>query len=162
MCVSYYHYCQLVHDMKATFEEFADLFLNDKAPVGPVFNHYLGFWRKRHEFNIMFIRYEDMKHDLKGMIRKTAKFLEKPITEDQVDELAEHLSFSKMKNNPAVNLKPIMDVKNGKDFFERTGKCFIRKGQNGDWKNFMTPELSKKFDDWTELNLKETGLCFDS
>lgn len=161
MCVSYYHYCQLVHDMKASFEEFAELFLNDKAPVGSVFNHYLGFWRKRHESNVMFIRYEDMKKDLKGMIRKTAKFLEKPITDEQTNELADHLSFKNMKGNPAVNLKPIMDVRNGKDFFERTGKSFIRKGQIGDWKNFMTPELSEKFDKWTEENLRDTGLNFD-
>ena len=31
MCVSYYHYCQLVHRLAGGFEEFAELFLQDKG-----------------------------------------------------------------------------------------------------------------------------------
>lgn len=61
MCVSYYHYCILVHSMRGTFEEFCDLFLKDKAPVGPIWNHILGFWRRRDEPNVLFLKYEDMK-----------------------------------------------------------------------------------------------------
>lgn len=28
-CVSLYHYCKLMHDYNGTFEELADLFIND-------------------------------------------------------------------------------------------------------------------------------------
>lgn len=31
MCVSYYHYCQLVHRLAGGFEEFAELFLQDQG-----------------------------------------------------------------------------------------------------------------------------------
>lgn len=31
------------------------------APVGPMWSHILGFWEKRHEPNILFLKYEDMK-----------------------------------------------------------------------------------------------------
>lgn len=31
MCVSYYHYCQLVHRLAGGFEEFAELFLQDRG-----------------------------------------------------------------------------------------------------------------------------------
>lgn len=95
------------------------------------------------------------------MIKKTAQFMEKDITEEQIDKLAEHLSFDSMKNNPAVNLQPLMDLKKGKDFYKRTGKSFIRKGQVGTWKECMSPELIKRFDDWIEENSQGTGLNFD-
>lgn len=42
MCVSFYHYCVLVHNLKGTFEEFCELFLKGTAPIGPVWDHILG------------------------------------------------------------------------------------------------------------------------
>lgn len=39
---------------------------------------------------------------------------------------------------------------------------FIRKGQVGDWQNYMSEETSKRFDKWTEEKLKGTGLSFES
>lgn len=161
MCVSYYHYCQLVHNMECTLEEFSELFLHDKAPIGPIWRHYLGFWKKRNEPNILFLKYEDLKRDLKSNIRKIANFLEKSLTDKQVDTLAEHVSFKSMKENPAVNLKPIIDFKNGPNYFERTGKCFIRKGEIGDYKNCMNEELIEKFDKWILENSKGTDLDFN-
>ena len=44
-----------------------------------------------------------MKKDLPGVIRKTASFLDKNLTDTDVQRLAEHLDFNKMKNNKAVN-----------------------------------------------------------
>lgn len=37
---------------------------------------------------------------------------------------------------------------------------FIRKGEVGDWKNYMSEELVAKFDAWTETNIVGTGLFF--
>lgn len=34
MCVSYYHHCRHVYNMKGSFEEFAELFLQDKGKTG--------------------------------------------------------------------------------------------------------------------------------
>jgi len=31
------------------------------VPLGPIWNHILGFWRRRHEPNILFLKYEDLK-----------------------------------------------------------------------------------------------------
>ncbi|PSN58317.1 hypothetical protein C0J52_00106 [Blattella germanica] len=159
MCVSYYHYCMLVHNMSGTFEDFCELFLKDKVPIGPIWRHILGFWRRRHESNILFLKYEEMKRDQKGAIRKTADFLGKTMTDAQVDELAEHLSFQSMRKNPAVNLEGLMALKNGPE--QKPDLKFIRKGEVGDWKNHMSPEMAARFDAWTEENLRGTGLSFD-
>ncbi|GLH08697.1 Sulfotransferase [Gryllus bimaculatus] len=160
MCVSYYHYCKLVHNLQGSFEDFCELFLKDRAPVGPIWNHILGFWKRRHEPNILFLTYEDMKKDQEGAIRKTAKFLGKDLSDAEVTELANYLSFNNMRKNPAVNLEPVIEKKNGPNYMEKNQLFFIRKGEIGDWKNHMSPEIAAKFDVWTEENLKGTGLKF--
>ncbi|GBP27752.1 Estrogen sulfotransferase [Eumeta japonica] len=161
MVVSYYHYCTLVHGLKGSFEDFCELFLNDRAPVGPVWSHILGFWNRRHDPNVLFIKFEDMKRDLASVIRRTAEFLGKTVTENEVDKLCEHLSFDSMKNNKAVNLETILERSFGEEYLRNTTLRFIRKGEIGDWKNYMSDDLSRRFDKWAEHHLKGTGLSFD-
>ncbi|XP_067007721.2 luciferin sulfotransferase [Anabrus simplex] len=160
MCVSFYHYCMLIHNLKGSFEDFCELFLRDRAPMGPIWNHILGFWSRRHEPNILFLTYEEMKRDLSGIIRTTADFLGKTLSENDVNRLEEHLSFGSMKKNPAVNLEPMLEKKNGPSFLRDSGLHFIRKGEVGDWKNHMSSDLAARFDSWTEENLRGTGLRF--
>lgn len=161
LCVSYYHHCKLFHHMNTTFETFCEMFLGDVIPIGPVFHHYLKFWQKRDEENILFLKYEDLKRDTKGSIRVISKFLDKELSDAQVDELADFLSFDKMRKNPACNMAPILDSQLGKDFQETSGKCFIRQGKIGDWENHMDDAMSSRFDEWIEKKTKGTGLTFD-
>lgn len=157
---SYFHF-RMVHNFAATFDDFCDLMIKGLTPLGNLWPHYLDFWHKRQEPNILFLRYEDMKRDLKGTLIKLAKFLEKDYTDAEYDQLGEYLSFQSMRKNKACNLEDMLEERHGKGFFQKVGDYFIRKGQVGDWKNHMSPELSKKFDDWIEANTKGTGLTFD-
>jgi len=99
--------------------------------------------------------------DLECAIRKTSAFLGKTLTEADVSTLANHLSFKNMKKNPSVNLEPIMAKKNGPEFVQTEDLSFIRRGEVGDWKNHMTPEMASRFDAWTEENIRGTELSFD-
>lgn len=161
MCVSYYYYCKLIHNLQSTFDEFCELFLNNQLPYCPIWDHILGFWELRNEPNVLFIKYEDMKADLDGHIYKTAKFLGKEINEEQVEKLKEHLNFNSMKKNRATNIEPLLEKIQGEDYMDKIGISFIRKGTVGDYKNHMSEELSRRFDEWTAENLKGTGLSFD-
>ncbi|CAH0401653.1 unnamed protein product [Chilo suppressalis] len=161
MVVSYYNYLILVHDLKGTFEEFCDMFMKDLVPFGPVWSHILGFWNRRHDPNVLFIKFEDMKRNLPKVVRQTAKFLNKEMTEEEVDKLCDYLSFSNMKNNRAVNLEVVLERTFGKSYLEQTDLRFIRKGEIGDWKNFMFEDLSRKFDEWAQKNLEGSDLSFD-
>jgi len=64
-----------------------------------------------------------------------------------------------MKKNPALNLVPILAMMEKQPSKDET---FIRKGKVGDWKNYMSEELSAKFDKFTEENLKGTDLAFET
>uniref|UniRef100_A0A1B0GKW7 Sulfotransferase domain-containing protein n=2 Tax=Lutzomyia longipalpis TaxID=7200 RepID=A0A1B0GKW7_LUTLO len=63
----------------------------------------------RHEENILFLTFEDMKRNHPVVIEKTAKFLGKSLTEEQTIELADHLTFDKMSKNESVDL--LLEIK---------------------------------------------------
>lgn len=125
----------------------------------PYWKHILAFWERRHQDNILFLTYEDMTKDLPKIIRQVADFLEKPLTDDQVELLTNHLSFANMKNNPAVNFELIVSLNRKYNLIDCEGE-FMRSGKVGDYKAKMTPEMIKKFDEWEEENTRDTGFRF--
>lgn len=125
--------------------------------MGDVGSHMLAFWNMRHKPNILFLKYEEMKRNLPEMIEKCAKFLnneENSITKEQTQIMCDYLKFDKMQKNPAVNLEPIIG-------YDEQPVKFIRKGQIGDWKNYMDEEMSGRFDKWIEEKFGGSGLEFE-
>ncbi|OXU28963.1 hypothetical protein TSAR_015793 [Trichomalopsis sarcophagae] len=121
-CVSYYHHYKMLEAYCSTFENFCKLFLGDKVYYAPFWDHVIGFWSRKEDKNILLLKYEDMKADLPSVIRKTANFLGKNLSDEKVKTLEEHLSFHKMKDNPSVNLGLAVHTINTKKIF---GQNFI-------------------------------------
>ena len=98
--------------------------------------------------------------DLAGVIRKTAKFLGKSIPEEKMSSFLEHLSFDKMKSNAAVNKADL--VKTTLNEFDNSDKslAFMRKGEKGNWKSHLTPQMISKFQVWEQKWLKGSDLQF--
>lgn len=94
--------------------------------------------------------------DLPRVIRQTTEFYDKQLSELQLKKLMEHLSFAKMKNNPALNKKKavkwICETKVYGEF--QPDDEFIRNGNVGQWKGRMSDEMIDKFDRWIADNLK--------
>ncbi|XP_067007720.2 luciferin sulfotransferase [Anabrus simplex] len=157
-CVSYYHHSRLMEGYKGNFQDFCKLFLEDSLTFSPFWSHVMSFWNRRDQPNILFLKYEDMKKDLPSVIRKTADFLGKTLNDEQVETLADHLSFQNMKNNKAVNYEAVVEINKAHNLIDADG-AFMRSGKVGEWKAVMTPELSDLFDHWTEKNLAGTGLA---
>ena len=95
--------------------------------------------------------------DLAGSILKIAKFLEKTLTEEQIRDLTEHLSFANMKRNPAVN----GEAESGfwTAYAQRKQEPeipFMRRGQTGQWNDIMSEAMVQRFQKWEEEYLENT------
>lgn len=80
-------------------EQFLDEFLEDKSVFHPFIDCHLICWNLEKEgyTNILYLTYEEMKKDIDGVIGKTAKFLGKTYSKQQIEKLKKHLSFESMK-----------------------------------------------------------------
>jgi hypothetical protein len=132
------------------------MFLEGKVTYGPYWSHILPFWKIRENPNLLFLKYEEMKHDLRKVIRQVSLFLERPLTDEQVEILNQHLTFDKMKQNPAVNYEELFaPFKKNRKIGEEEEK-FMRKGIVGDYKNAMSADMIRTFDEWIERNIQNT------
>jgi hypothetical protein len=88
-------------------------------------------------------------------LRKLSRFLEKPLNDDDLPKLLDHLSIQNFKTNPAINGKDLIDVK----ILEKGAQGFVRNGSVE--KNCeLTPEMIARIDQWVEENLKDTDFRF--
>ncbi|XP_055693971.1 sulfotransferase 1 family member D1-like [Lutzomyia longipalpis] len=155
--ISFYHHYRNIHRFVGTFDDFMEAFLQDKIIFSPFHTHIIDFWRMRHEENILFLTYEDMKRDHPSVIEKTAKFLGKSLNEDQILELADHLSFAKFSKNPSVNFEKILKKIDTLYGAERPDEDynFVRKGVMGGFRGEMSPELIERFNKWTKNEVQK-------
>lgn len=123
-----------------TTENFAELFVNGTVMYGPWWKHVQEGWERRNDDNVLFITYEDLQKDFGRVVREVARFLNRTVTEDQVDVLARHCSFDSMKNNDTVNYTWY------KGFWQWKEGDFFRRGIIGDWKNHLSADVAQKFD----------------
>ncbi|KAJ9573815.1 hypothetical protein L9F63_008797 [Diploptera punctata] len=155
VAVSYFHHHKLMCKYNGTLNDFVDAFISGYALPGTIWDHILDFWNIRHEPNLLLISYEEMKKAIRRIATKTAQFLNRSLTEEQLKQLCEHLSFESMKKNPAVNLEEQLQKIRERQNFEVEEK-FIRKGKVGGWKDELSPEASEKIDKWTREKLRGT------
>jgi len=150
-CVSMYHHKVLIGGYKGTMDEYIEEYLLDYYLCGPFWPHVREFWNRRNDPNVLFIKYEDMKKDLRSVVLKTAEFLGKTMSDTQLEKLLNHLSFESMKSNPAVNNDEAIGNLNQLLGIQKKTH-FIRKGKVDSWKEELSAESVKKLDDWIAKN----------
>jgi hypothetical protein len=128
---------------------FFEAFLNGKFLYSPFLEHVLEYWKLKDEENLLFIFYEDMKSDLRSVIKKTMKFFEREFSSDEIEKLCNYLSFDSMKTNSSCNKQSYVDF--CKKTIESSTKHekfnFIRNGKVGSFSSEFTSEIDKKFDE---------------
>ncbi|XP_072041909.1 sulfotransferase 1C4-like [Amphiura filiformis] len=179
LCVSYYHfhYMNPVLPTPKSWNEFFDDFYSGKISFGPWWEHYLFYWNLRHEPNVLFLKFEDMKRDLKAVVEKVANFLGYTLSDIVINDIVDHCTFANMKKNPMTNPDKMFDIthkhmhKQKKDRAsnddvtleepqeERTS--FMRKGKVGDWRNHFTVAQNEAFDTFVHEKLAGSGLAFE-
>lgn len=117
----------------------------------PYWKHILDGWSNRHRENVHFLFYEEMKLDQSNCLKKLAQFLGHPLNDEDLPKLMDHISYETIKKNANVNLKF--------DVTESSPQDFVRRGEVGGNPE-ITDEISKRIDEWIELNTKGTDFKF--
>ncbi|XP_072041098.1 sulfotransferase 1C3-like [Amphiura filiformis] len=179
MCVSYYYFHIMVPNLptpKSRNEFFEDFFAG-KITYGPWWEHYLFYWNLRHESNVLFVKFEEMKKDLKSVVEDVAKFLIYTLFDDVINGIVDHCSFASMQKNPMTNPDTILKTvrmpqdQRKKDLDSKDGVTveepkqekspFMRKGKVGDWRNHFTVAQNEAFDVFMQEKLAGSGLVFE-
>ncbi|KAF8118788.1 hypothetical protein N665_0002s0097, partial [Sinapis alba] len=124
---------------------------------GPIWDQVLSYWRGSLEdpSHVLFKKYEEMKEEPYAQLKRLAEFLGCPFTEDEeesgdVNKILELCSLCSLRDMEAN--------KSGKNVNGVDHKFFFRKGEVGDWKNHLTPEMESKIDMIIEEKLRGSGL----
>ncbi|KAL6177969.1 hypothetical protein ACLB2K_049490 [Fragaria x ananassa] len=141
-------------------EEAFELFCKGESLAGPFWDHVLGYWEASKEIpdKVLFLKYEDMKKDTEGCVKRLAEFMRYPFSleEERQGVVQEVINLCSLENlsNLEVNKSGVsvsLKVDNSH---------FFRKGQVGDSSNYLTPDMLQRLEEITEHKLGSAGLKF--
>lgn len=151
--VSWYHHNVNIHHYLGTYDEFLTLFLKGEVIYSSYWDHIEQFFMLQKSYkNMKIIKFEDMKTDLSRALKQLCLFLNKFLSDEQLETLTEHLRFDNMKKNKSVNgeqLQPLVEANNpGSEY------TFLRRGEIGSFKDEMPAKFVFKFNEVTRDRFK--------
>ncbi|KAM9436426.1 sulfotransferase 2B1-like isoform 1-T1 [Clarias gariepinus] len=138
-----------------TFEEFTDGFLEGNVMFGKWTDHVKSWRNADLGDRILYITYEEMLQDLRGVIKRILRFLNRQLSEEALKQLIEQSQFKAMKQNKMSDSLPV-----SQKIMDNTKPPFLRKGIAGDWKNHFSPELEAKFNAVINEEMEGTDIKF--
>lgn len=161
-CVSFWQFAKTFTPPSLPFlslEEAFDRYCKGTIVYGAFWTHMLGYWNesKKRPDKVLFLKYEDLKEDIEGELKKIAQFLGCPFSYEEesrgvIEDIVGLCSFEKMKELE-VN-------KNGVVMVNYQNKNFFRKGEIGDYVNHLTPSMIERLSKIVEEKLGGSGLSF--
>jgi hypothetical protein len=140
-----------------TIEEAFDMFCGGVSLYGPFWDHVLEYWKQSLEMphKVLFLKYEELKSEPVRNLKKMAEFLGCPITFEEeenggVENILKLCSFEKL-SSVKVNVS-------GKLVSGEDNKFFFRRGEVGDYVNYLSPDMIRRLDDITKEKFAVYGL----
>ncbi|KAI7754663.1 hypothetical protein M8C21_026194 [Ambrosia artemisiifolia] len=148
--ISLWHFLNKVKDDASTsLVDIFELFSGGMSPGGPFWDHVIGYHKASLERpnKVLFLKYEDLKKDTKNEVKKLAKFIGDPFTEEEesdgsIEKIIELCGF---KNLREVNKVSSNDI-------------YFRKGVVGDSCNYLTTDMIQILDRITKEKFDEMKL----
>ena len=135
-------------------DDYFEDFIAGRIIYGNYFDHVLSWWAHRNEENVLFMKYEDMKRDLRSAVSKITKFAGFSLDKETINKVVSKSTFESMKDDPLVNYS-------WSNIYHQDRVPFIRKGEVGDWKNYFSEEQSKRLDEIYLARCKPVDLELD-
>ncbi|XP_048139512.1 cytosolic sulfotransferase 15-like [Rhodamnia argentea] len=158
--VSSWHFHRQVARSEWSLEEHFETFCRGEIMFGPFWDHITGYWKESLERprKVLFLKYEDLKEDIVGQLKKVAEFVGLPFTEEEeeggvIEDIAKMCSFKTLKglevNKSGKLLNTIMEK-----------RSHFRKGEVGDWVNHLTPSMVDRLNNIMQEKISPLGLRF--
>ncbi|KAL3193989.1 hypothetical protein MRX96_001905 [Rhipicephalus microplus] len=139
-CVSFYHHTKnfaMYHYEDGTFDDFLDKFVDGKVDFGDYFDHLLSWYEHRHDPNVLFLTFEQIKRDPRASILRVAEFMGDAYGAKLRDDEALLKKNHKRQWHPAL----VKGFEAFKAYFAKPMKGdFARKGVVGDWKKHFSDD----------------------
>ncbi|CAH2048054.1 unnamed protein product [Thlaspi arvense] len=159
--VSWWFFGCAVHKIepdRSILESMFKSFCNGTIYYGPFWDHLLSYWRGSLEDpkHVLFMRYEELKAEPRDQIKRLADFLGCPFTKEEEENglVQKILDLCSLRNLSGLEVNKT-GKRNNLDY-----KDYFRKGEVGDWKNHLTPEMENKIDMIIPEKLQGSGLKF--
>ena len=147
---SQYHHLNLftgLLKLDLSFDDFLAMHDANRVPYGNPIDYNLGWWAYKDHPRVLIVRYEDMLHDTKAVVKSLGEFINRPVDEATAIEIAEICSFTQMKGRAARYQTTEFDW-----------ISFFRKGISCDWKNHFSDEQAHHIDDIIKEKCHPQGL----
>jgi len=126
------------------FREWLD---HDGHPFWSFWDNVRSWWEIRHLPNVLMVHFADLKQGLETQIRRIAGFLDIDVTGKRWPAILEHCSFAWMKAH-ACQSAPL-----GGLIWDGGAETFLHKGTNGRWRDVLSPEDSRRYEQLAEAKL---------
>ncbi|XP_033144948.1 cytosolic sulfotransferase 1 [Brassica rapa] len=150
---------QRVEASRSILESLFESLCSGVTFYGPFWDQVLSYWRGSLEdpSRVLFMKYEEMKEEPYAQLKRLAEFLGCPFTEEELESGSVDMILE------LCSLRSLSDLeinKSGKNVNGVDYKFYFRKGEVGDWKNHLTPEMESRIDMIIEEKLGGSGLSF--
>lgn len=154
---SAYHYYGITSFLvkPGSTSDFLRKFLDGEVIFGSWFDHVKSWLNAGQKDRVLYVSYEEMIKDLKDSVAKIARFLEKPLSDEVIEKIADRCLFKNMKKNAMSNYSLVPA-----EFMDQSKSEFLRKGIAGDWKNLLTAEEAEHFDTVYKEKMKDVQYKF--
>jgi aryl sulfotransferase len=113
----------------------------DGHPYWSFWDNVASWWAASRLPNVRLVHFENLKKDLAGEIRGIADFLEVDVPESRWSQIVEHCTFEWMKRHADL-VSPL-----GGAAWNGGGNTFIHKGTNGRWRDVLSPDESRGYEE---------------
>lgn len=155
--VSFYHHNKRVrtHDFKGDFNKYWEFFEKDLVVYTPYWQHIEEGWQFKDNPNLLFIFYENLIMDKPSVIRQIGKFLNKELSEVDINKLIAHIDYGHFqKNVPLMRKFNIAGLENNVTQPKQRGNI------GGKEEFAVNSELKHRADQWYIKNSSQIGVEF--